>query len=156
MFSTHVSNSQKPKFFQSVHYIYLIACCYSKACFLIYLLSNQKCFMWKIVSKALTNLMAHFIFLAHKKSEPFWLSYDVYAGRLWVESWQNHLSWGTFSTPPCVSYFKLISCYTFVFGCLPVWNELVNYESMEFVYVLEKRLGRQSKPCAMVEIYSIP
>ena len=50
-------------FAKSVHYIYLIACCYSKARFLLYTLSNKKCFMWKIVSKALTNLMARFIFL---------------------------------------------------------------------------------------------
>ena len=54
---------KKQSFAKSVHYIYLIACCYSKARFLLYILSNQKCFMWKIVSKALTNLMAHFIFL---------------------------------------------------------------------------------------------
>ena len=52
--------------------------------------------------------------------------------------------------------FLILSWYhvSFVFGCLSVWNKLVKYESMEFVYVLEKRLGRQSKPCAMVEIYS--
>ena len=149
---------QLPKnqsFAKSVHYIYLIACCYSKARFLLYLLSNQKCFMSKIVSKALTNLMAHFIFLLirslnHCDYLMMYMpaNYELKVRRTMChgERFQHRI------------LFVILSWYhvSFVFGCLPVWNKLVIYESMEFVYVLEKRLGRQPKPCVMVEIYNIP
>ena len=128
-------------FAKSVHHIYLIACCYSKACFLLYTLSNQKCFMWKIVSKALTNLMAHFIFLLIRS-----LNHCDYLMMYMPANYELRVSktmftWGTLSTPHFVFHFKLISC-SFVLGCLPVWNKLEIYESMEFVYVLEKCLGR--------------
>jgi hypothetical protein len=54
------------------------------------------------------------------------------------------LSWGKLSTLHFL--FELISC-SFVYGYSRCE---MNWEScgiMEFVYVLEKRLGRQSKPC---------
>ena len=109
----------------------------------------------KIVSKALTNLMAHFIFLLIRSLNhcDYLMVYMPVNYELKVGT--TMLSWGTLSTP---RLFLILSWYhvSFVFGCLPVWNKLVNYESMEFVYVLEKRLSRQPKPRVMVEIYSIP
>ena len=130
---------QLPKtksFAQSVHHIYLIACCYSKARSLLYTLSNQKCFMWKIVSKALKNLMAPFIFLLIRSLNhcDYLMMYMPANYELKVST--TMFTWGT----TFVSHFKLISC-SFVFGCLSVWNKLETCKSMEFVYVLEKRLG---------------
>ena len=105
---------QLPKnqsFAKSVHYIYLMACCYSKARFLLYLLSNQKFFMWKIVSKALTNLMANFIFSLIRSLNhcDYLMMYMPADYELKVST--TMLSWGTLSTPRFVSHFKLISCF---------------------------------------------
>jgi hypothetical protein len=54
--------------------------------------------MQKLVSKALTNIMAHFTFLAFKILT-LWLSYvDVMLASCKVEISQTMLSWGKLST----------------------------------------------------------
>jgi hypothetical protein len=53
-------------------------------------------------------------------------------------------SWGKLSTLHFL--FELVS-WSFIYGysrCEISWE---SYKIMEFVYVLEKHLGRQSKPC---------
>jgi hypothetical protein len=49
------------------------------------------------------------------------------------------LSWGTIST---LHLFLLVDIMIFFYGCLAVWNKLETCELMEFVYVLDKRMGR--------------
>jgi hypothetical protein len=87
--STRASNSQKTKLFQCVYRTYLLAICSSKVhltCFYLSFKLNSFGFMWKLVSKALTNLMAHFIFLI-LKNLTLWLSY-VELLCLQVVSWK--------------------------------------------------------------------
>ena len=97
-------------FAKSVHYIYLIACFYSKARFLLYTLSNQECFMWKIVSKALTNLMVHFIFLLIRSLNhcDYLMMYMPANYELKVSRIMCH---GERFQHRFVSHFKLISCF---------------------------------------------
>jgi hypothetical protein len=62
-----------------------------------------------------------------------------------LETSPSMLSWGKLSTLHFI-LFELISL-SFVYGCSRCeinWNLV---EFMEFVYVSEKRLGHQSKPC---------
>ena len=100
----HPTPKKNQSFAKSVHYIYLIACFYSKAHFLLYALSNQKCFIWKIVSKALTNMMAHFIFLLIRSLNQcdYLMMYMPANYELKVST--TMLSWGTLSTPRCLSF----------------------------------------------------
>jgi hypothetical protein len=96
--------------------------------------------MRKLVSKALTNLMAHFTFLAFKILT-LWLFYvDIMLASCKLEISPAMPSWGKFSTLHFL-LFELIS-WSFVYGysrCEINWDLV---EFMEFVYVLEKRLGR--------------
>ena len=78
MSSTRASNSFKNQsIVKWVHHIYLLAICYSKVhltCFYLSFKLNSFGAMQKLVSKALTSLMAHFIFLV-LKNLTLWLSY---------------------------------------------------------------------------------
>jgi hypothetical protein len=72
-----VHPTPKNQVFQCVHHTYLLAICYSKVhltCFYLSFKLNSFGVMRKLVSKALTNLMAHFIFLI-LKNLTLWLSY---------------------------------------------------------------------------------
>src|SRR3954466_128787 len=61
---SHASKSQETKLFQSVHYKFLCMVCYTiPSIFLFYLSSKLNLLCENLVIKALTNLMAHFIFL---------------------------------------------------------------------------------------------
>src|SRR4051812_17523759 len=93
----------------------------------------------KLVIKALTNLMAHFIFLAPNKLEPLCRLCCICL-HLYVGVSRTVLSRGTFSTLH-LYFTQLISC-SFVYGChrCEIKRELVSPRSMYFV--LEKRMGR--------------
>ena len=96
-------------FAKSVHYIYLIACCYSKASFLLYSLKPKMIYV-KIVSKALTNLMAHFIFLLIRS-----LNHCDYLMMYMPANYEFKVSrtmcHGERFQHCFVSHFKLISCF---------------------------------------------
>jgi hypothetical protein len=65
--------------------------------------------MWKLVSKALTNLTAHFTFLAFLIILTLWLSYvDVILASCKLEISPAMPSWGKLSTLNFLS-FELIS-----------------------------------------------
>jgi hypothetical protein len=132
---------KNPKFAKSVHHIYLLASLLSQviphasSSFQIKMLV-----MRKLVSKALTNLMAHFIFL-HIIN----LNHCDYLVRLYacqIMSWE-------LAQPCChgarfqhCTYSYLVDIMFFCYGCLVVWNKMETCKLMELVYVLEKRLSR--------------
>jgi hypothetical protein len=131
------------KLFQCVHHTYLLAIFYSKVhltCFYLSFKLNSFSFMWKLVSKARTNLMAHFTFLAFKILT-LWLFYiDVMLASCKLEISQTMPSWGKLFNIALL-LFDLIS-WSFVYGysqCEISWESC---GIMEFVYVLEKCLGR--------------
>ena len=110
--------------------------------------------MRKLVIKALTNLMAHFTFLALNKLEPLCRLCCICL-HLFVGNQQNHVVMGNAFNIALVLCTQLISC-SFVYGCrrCEMKGELVSPWS--YVCVLEKRLGHQPKPCLiMVETCSI-
>jgi hypothetical protein len=101
--------------------------------------------MWKLVSKALMNLMTRFTLLTFKILT-LWLSYvDVMLASCKLEVSPTMPSWGKLST----LHFSLIlvDIVIFCLWIIVMWNKLRSCELMEFVYVLEKCLGHQSKPC---------
>jgi hypothetical protein len=104
--------------------------------------------MGKLVNKALTNLKAHFIFLALNKFEHCDSVWVACNGIFWVGANRTMLTWGTFST------FKQISGFLFGRYCTLLGADAHRlgkkwkiYEIMECVYVLDKCLGHQFKPC---------
>jgi hypothetical protein len=111
MSSTHASNSQKPCLQMCPPYI-PTSILLSK----VHWLANYTLFgvMWKLISKALTNLTAHFTFLAFKILT-LWLSYvDVMLASCKLEISPTMPSWGKLSTLHFLS-FELIS-WSFVYG----------------------------------------
>ena len=113
-----------------------------------------KLFMLKLLIKALRNLMAHFIFHDPNKLEPL-CHLCCICLHLYVGDQQNHAVMGNAFNIALVLCTQLISC-SFVYGCrrCEMKGELVSPWS--YVCVLEKRLGRQPKPCLiMVETCSI-
>src|SRR3954462_768546 len=91
-----------------------------------------------LVIKALTNLMAHFIFFAPNKLEPLCL-YVVYACTYTLELAEPCYHGNVFNIA-LVLCTQLISC-SFVYGChrCEIKRELVSPWSL--YPVLEKRLG---------------
>ena len=113
-----------------------------------------KLVMRKLVIKALTNLMAHFIFLAPNKLEPLCRLCCICL-HLYVGDQQNRAVMRNALSIALVLCTQLISC-SFVYGCrrCEMKGELVSPWS--YVCVLEKRLGGLSNPCLiMVETYSV-
>src|SRR3954467_11379224 len=97
---TNASNSQETKLFQSVHYKFLCMVCYTIPSIILFsaifqLKSILLC--ENLVIKALTNLMAHFIFFAPNKLEPLCRLWCICV-HLYVGIRRTMLSWGTFST----------------------------------------------------------
>ena len=143
----------KIKLLQRVHHTYLLA--YAIPSIFMFLSTFRiKLVMRKLVIKALTNLMAHFTFLALNKLEPLCRLCCICL-HLYVGDQQNHVVMGNAFNIALVLCTQLISC-SFVYGCrrCEMKGELVSPWS--YVCVLEKRLGRQPKPCLiMVETCSI-
>ena len=107
-----------------------------------------------LVIKALTNLMAHFIFLSPNKLEPL-CHLCCICLHLYIGISRTMLSRGAFSIFALVLCTQLISC-SFVYGCrrCEIKRELVSPWS--YVCVLEKCLGHRSNPCLiMVETCSV-
>jgi hypothetical protein len=109
-------------------------------CFYLSFELNTFGVMWKLVNKALMNLMVYFTFLAFKILT-LWLSYvDVMLASYKLEISQTMSSWGKLSTLNFL-LFELIS-WSFVYGysrCEISWESC---GIMEFVYVLEKPQDR--------------
>src|SRR3954469_1220638 len=100
MSSTHASNSQETKLFQSVHYKLLCMVCYTiPSIFLFSAIFQLKTILLceNLVIKPLTNLMAHFILFAPNKLEPLYRLCCICL-HLYVGIRRTMLSWGTFST----------------------------------------------------------
>src|SRR3954466_2161261 len=92
--------SQETKFFQSVHYKLLCMVCFTiPSIFLFSAIFQFKTILLceNLVIKALTNLMAHFIFFAPNKLEPLCLLCCICL-HLYVGISRTVLSRGTFST----------------------------------------------------------
>jgi hypothetical protein len=133
----------KTKLFQCVHHTYLLAICYSKVHLTYFYLSfklNSFGVMRKLVSKAPTNLMAHFTFLVLK----FFIIVDLLCWVVMLATCKLEISpgmpsWGKLSTLHFL--FELIS-WSFVYGNLRCEISWESCGIMEFVYMLEKHLGR--------------
>jgi hypothetical protein len=98
------------------------------------------CVMWKFVIKALTNLTAHFTFLLFNKFD--------HCGPLMLMLYLQVVNW-KLAQPCChgasfqhCTFFHLVDIVIFCLWILAMWNKLETCELMEFVYVLEKCLGR--------------
>ena len=96
---THVSNSLNQIFPKCPPYLPISIICYFRAYSICLVFFRIKCLlvMRKLVSKALTNLMAHFIFLAPNKLEPL-CHLCCICLHLYVGISRTVLSRGTFST----------------------------------------------------------
>src|SRR3954471_23176464 len=100
MSSTRASNSQETKLFQSVHYKFLCMVCYTIPSIFLFssIFQLKSIFLYaNLVIKALTNLMAHFIFLDPNKLEPL-CHLCCICLHLYVGINRTMLSWGTLST----------------------------------------------------------
>src|SRR3954467_1691628 len=97
---TNASNSQETKLFQSVHYKFLCMVCYTiPSIFLFSATFQLKSILLceNLVIKALTNLMAHFIFFVPNKLEPLCRLCCICL-HLYIGISRTVLSRGTFAT----------------------------------------------------------
>jgi hypothetical protein len=113
----------KAKLFQCVHHTYLLEIFYSKVhltCFYLSFKLNSFGVIQKLVSKALTNLIAHFTFLAFKNLT-LWLSY-IELLCLEVVSWKL--------AQPCrhgatnIALLIWVDIVIFCLWILMMWNKL--------------------------------
>jgi hypothetical protein len=95
MSSTRASNSQKPKLFQCVHHIYLLAICYSKVYLTYFYLSFELNSFW---CKVVMNLISHFTFLAFKILTLLLSYVDVMLASCKLGISQTMPSWGKLLT----------------------------------------------------------
>jgi hypothetical protein len=141
MSSTHASNSQKPSIPMCPPYIPISNLLFQihLTCFYLSFELNFFGVMRKLVSKALTNLMAHLTSLVFKILT-LWLFYvEVMLASCKLGISQPMSSWRKLST---LHFLLELISWSFVYGysrCETSWESC---RIMEFVYVLEKCLGR--------------
>src|SRR3954469_7089687 len=133
MSSTHASNSQETKLFQSVHYKLLCMVCYTiPSIFLFSAIFQLKTILLceNLVIKALMNLMAHFIFFSPNKLEPLCL-YFVNACTYMLELVEPCCHGERFQHCTCTLYS--VDIMLFFLWMSPVQNKEGTWKSMEFV-----------------------
>src|SRR4051812_8973200 len=91
-----------------------------------------------LVIKALTNLMAHFIFFAPNKLEPFW-RYVVYACTYTLELAEPCCHGERFQYCTCTLYS--VDIMLFCLWMSMVWNKEGTCKSMESVFCVRETPG---------------
>ena len=139
---TQVPNSLNQIFQKCPPYLPISIICYFRAYSICLVFFRIKCLLVirKLVSKALTNLMAHFIFLDLINLDHCVLLCCAYACALWVEVSRTMYHGDRFRR--FIGTLYLVDIMFFCLRIPTVWNKSGTCKIMEFVCMLEKGLGR--------------